>query len=138
MTIAHSEEIQSFVAPLNEDIEMKKRIWRLIQEEKYDEAVIDISNYIYTNVEQAVNEKGWAKIYEDSALARQEEQRLREKREIHIFLSLFQSVCLVSQYPFFIDNLFPIKRSGIFILTRYSQKNWKEMKAFAKKNLITG
>ncbi|MGX7115007.1 hypothetical protein [Enterococcus termitis] len=108
LTIAHSEEIQSFVAPLNEDIEMKKRIWRLIQEEKYDEAVIDISNYIYTNVEQAVNEKGWAKIYEDSALARQEEQRLREKkRNTYIFIAVSIGVFSIAVsffYRQFISN----------------------------------
>ncbi|ALS00991.1 hypothetical protein ATZ33_06305 [Enterococcus silesiacus] len=90
---AHGAKFASLFEPLNEDKALKEQLLELISADKYDEAVIKVSDYVYQYVEKAYTEKGLATIVQESD--RLKENKLKIQQDKQVFWLVLTAVTLL-------------------------------------------
>lgn len=94
ISFAHGEKLTSIFDPLNKDLELKARLLDLVKSGNYNEAIIEVSDIVYQQVEQAYLGKGLATISKESDKLRDEYVKQQEYSKIR-YLLLFTSILVI-------------------------------------------
>lgn len=84
---AHGEKLASLFDPLNENKSLKRQLLTLLSTEKYDEAVIKVSDYVYQYVEKAYTEKGLTAISKESDQIKEKNRKRQAHKQIFWMVS---------------------------------------------------
>lgn len=79
---AYGEKLTSVFEPLTKDDQLKKRLLEQLRADKYNEAVIEVSDYVYQHVEKAYSEKGLATLSNESDQIRENNRKKKQYKII--------------------------------------------------------
>ncbi|WP_025868642.1 hypothetical protein [Enterococcus crotali] len=135
---AHGEKLASLFDPLNENKSLKRQLLTLLSTEKYDEAVIKVSDYVYQYVEKAYTEKGLTAISKESDQIKEKNKKRQANKQIFWMVSAAILLVLAGiGYNMYLT----FKKNGLnrqFMRIRYCQLDYWKMSSSIKKTLNTG